>query len=124
LLKFDLSSLRGKCIKKARLSLFALKDASSGGAITTFVASNVFARADRWKEDKATWSSIKSKTDTPVVLKRLGQVHEHEWVHADVTGGVEKESHLTFCIVSEGPTAKYASKERHEYAPKLSITFC
>ena len=124
LLMFDLSSLRGKCIKKARLSLFALKDSPCGGAITTFAASNVFAHADRWKEDEATWRSIKSKADTPVVLKRLGQVREHEWVHVDVTAGVEKYSHLTLSIVSEGPTVKYASKERRECAPKLSITLC
>lgn len=125
LLKFDLSSMHGKCIEKATLSLYSLVGAQSGGVLTTLVPKkNLFARDIRWKENEATWLSTKSKTKGCIVLKRLGRVRKNSWVDIDVTAGIKKSENLTFRIASSGPKVVYASKERRNYAPKLTIVLC
>ncbi len=128
ILRFNLSELRNKCIKYVRLSLYSLADAHSGGAIIRLAPDakrHLFARATRWKENDATWSSIKQSLFEEKRLRSLGRVDKNSWVHADVTAGIKIDSYdLTLCIASEGDSVKYASKERSGHAPSLTVTLC
>jgi len=124
LLKFHLYELDKKCIRYATLSLYSLLgSAHSGGTIVTLVP-GATRSARRWKENEATWRSIKQNL---VQVNRLdiGPVNTDSWVDIDVVEEIKNESYVTFSIVSEGGTAKYASKEsKSGNSPKLSITLC
>ena len=127
LLKFDISALLNKCVKSATLSLYSLRDTRRGGFIKTLVprtSRNSFARATRWKEHEATWSSIKQNLVQDKKLKNLGRVNQDSWVDTDVTAGIKNDSYVTFCIASKRGDAEYASKERRKYSPKLTIMLC
>lgn len=69
LLKFDLSTIDGKCIREASLELYSLMDASNGGIITTLAENgNLFARANQWKEGSATVSFYSFHLNRNLVL--------------------------------------------------------
>ena len=125
LLMFDLSSVQGKCIKRAVLSLYSLAGSVDGGSVSRLVPKNLFANnAVRWKESSATWTSIKRITTTSHILKRIGRTRKNSWADIEVTRGIEFVDKFTFVISSNGAKAKYASRERSKYAPKLTLTLC
>ncbi len=124
LLKYDLAAVRGQCIKKAKLHLYSCSHAESGGVVSVCSASRKKSLQRRWKETDATWISTKPLMKSAVVLKSLGRVEEDQWVGVDVTSAIKNASHLTFLLSSDGPAAKYASKERLEHSPYIEVTLC
>ena len=113
-LKFPVAGIGSKTVASAKLQLYAIDPAGTGGRLHRVPSTS-------WDESTITWSNAPAYSST--VIGKIGSVVVNTWYEIDVKSQISGDGTVSFALESPSTnTVKYRSREAGAtWAPRLVI---